>query len=81
MVEFFASDTGLIVGLVCLAMGMADILIGWLWLYRRKGVGQADNLSKLKRGVPFLVSFDVVLVAIGCYTIYIHFVQTPHIPF
>ena len=30
MVEFFASDTGLIVGLVCLAMGMADILIGWL---------------------------------------------------
>lgn len=73
MFGFLASDTGLVVSWVMLALGAADMLIGWLWLGRGRGMEAAEReMPALRRWLPAVLIFDALLVAVGLYGVRLH---------
>lgn len=71
MFDFLAPDTGLVVSWVVLALGAADLLIGWLWFGRGKSAVD-DEIPGLRRWLPAIVLFDLLLVSIGLYGLRLH---------
>lgn len=72
MLEFLASDTGLMVAWLLLALGAADLLAG-LWLARGGGVEEAEKLfPRFRQWLPGMLALDGIVILIGLYGLRLH---------
>lgn len=69
--HYLQTETGFTVAMICLVFGMGDLCIGWLWLRRQNAQRELLAHPSVRRMVPWLITFDVVLVAIGLFGLYL----------
>lgn len=73
MLDFLASDAGLVVSWVLLCLGMADLVIGWWWFGRGRRPKEVDEeLPQLRRWLPAIFLFDALLVTVGLVGLRLH---------
>lgn len=73
MLDFLASETGLAVAWLLLALGAADLLAGWLWLVRGHGMEEAERVfPHFRRWLPAILALDGLLVLMGLYGLRLH---------
>lgn len=73
MAAFFASDSGLTVAWVLLVLGLSDVLIGWLWLGRGRGMQDiTEGMPRLRRWLPAVFVLDALLIGLGLYGLRLH---------
>lgn len=66
LADFLASDMAVPVAWLLVALGAGDLLAGWLWLGKAKGMEEVEReLPRFRRFFSVIILFDLALLIAG----------------